>query len=147
MWPKFGIFGDDFIELMRTWTTDWPEQAQAWRGEDGAAIAAFEFGSMPESMAGTADAVLLIQAMHNLPRFEADGDCLSTAIDDAYRVLKPGGIAGIVQHEARPDMPDEWATGANGYLKKQFVIDRMTAAGFEFVAESSLNQNPNDRPT
>ena len=44
-------------------------------------------------------------------------------------------------------MPDAWADGSRGYLKKQFVIDRMTEAGFEFVAESAVNENPNDRPT
>ena len=54
---------------------------------------------------------------------------------------------GVVQHHARDEMPDEWATGANGYLKKQFVIDQMEAAGFEFVAESDINANPKDQPT
>jgi predicted methyltransferase len=147
MWPKFGVFDQKFIDSMETWTTDWPEEAKAWQGQNGATVAAFEFGSMPEAMEGQADAVLLIRALHNLARFEDDGDFLTTALSEAHRVLKPGGIVGVVQHEARPEMPDEWASGANGYLKKQFVIDRMTAAGFELVDQSDINENPNDQPT
>lgn len=147
MWPKFGFADQAFIDSMRTWTTDWPQEAQAWQGEDGAAIEAFELGSLPEEMAGTADAVLFIRALHNLARFEDEGGFLATALEDAFRVLKPGGIVGVVQHEARPQMSDEWASGDNGYLKKQFVIDRFEAAGFEFVDESDINQNPKDQPT
>jgi predicted methyltransferase len=147
MWPEFGFFGQDFIDSMETWTTDWPQQAEAWRGDDGATVEAFEFGSMPDELAGQADAVLLIRALHNLARFEDKGGFLTAAMNDVNRILKPGGIVGVVQHEARPEMSDDWASGDNGYLKKQFVIDRFTAAGFELVDESDVNQNPNDRPT
>ncbi|MEX2494555.1 MAG: hypothetical protein WD448_00620, partial [Woeseia sp.] len=40
-----------------------------------------------------------------------------------------------------------WAGGRQGYLKKQFVIDRFTEAGFEFVEETDINENPQDQPT
>ncbi len=147
MWPRFGFFEQDFIDRMETWSSDWPGTAEAWKGDDGATVEAFVFGSMPESLLEQADAVLLIRALHNLARFEEDGGYLTVALNDIYRVLKPGGIVGVVQHEARPDMPDEWADGSAGYLKKQFVIDRMTAAGFELVGQSAINENPNDQPT
>jgi predicted methyltransferase len=147
MWPKFGFFNPEFIESMTTWTTDWPAEATQWQGDDGASVDAFEFGSLPAALEGRVDAVLLIRALHNLARFEGDGGYLTTVLRDVYRVLKPGGVVGVVQHEARPDMPDEWAGGARGYLKKQFVIERMSEAGFEFVADSAINENPNDRPT
>jgi predicted methyltransferase len=61
-------------------------------------------------------------------------------------VLKPGGVLGVVQHEARPDMPDDFATGSGGYLKKAFIIEHMEAAGFEFVEDSDINENPQDQP-
>ena len=147
MWPRFGFFEQDFIDRMETWSSDWPGTAEAWKGDDGATVEAFVFGSMPESLLEQADAVLLIRALHNLARFEDDGGYLTVALNDIYRVLKPGGIVGVVQHEARPDMPDEWADGSAGYLKKQFVIDRMTAVGFELVDQSAINENPNDQPT
>src|SRR5918994_6105726 len=55
MWPEFGFFEQDFIDSMETWTTDWPKEAEAWRGGDGATVQAFEFGSMPNELAGQAD--------------------------------------------------------------------------------------------
>lgn len=147
LWPKFGMSNQDFLDSMETWVDDWPEQAREWQGDDGAEVDAFELGSLPESMEGQADAVLAIRALHNLARFEGEGGYLGAALSDLHRALKPGGIAGVVQHEARPDMPDDWASGANGYLKKQFVIDRMTEAGFELVEESDVNENPADQPS
>lgn len=147
MWPKFGFFEQDFIDSMKTWTTDWPNEARQWGDGDGADIAAFELGSLPSEMEGTADVVLVVRALHNLARFQDDGDFLATALRDMYRVAKPGGIVGVVQHQARDDMPDEWAGGSAGYLKRQFVIDRMQEAGFEYVSGSSINENPADRPT
>jgi predicted methyltransferase len=147
MWPKFEFADQEFLDSVQTWTADWPEEARQWQGEDGAQVDAFMFGEMPEELAGQADAVLFIRALHNLARFEGEGGFLTQALEDAHLALKPGGILGVVQHEARPDMPDEWASGENGYLKKEFVIERAEAAGFEFVDEIDVNQNPKDQPT
>ncbi len=146
MWPLFGFFGEDFIAQMGTWVEDWPKEASTW-APGAATVSAFEFGEMPEDMAGTADAMLFIRALHNLRRFESEGGYLGTALADALAVLRPGGIVGVVQHEARPEMSDEFASGANGYLKKAFVIEAFEQAGFEFVAESDINQNPKDQPS
>lgn len=147
IWAEFGSFDESFIESMQTWATDWPQQAEEWRGDGDAPVEAFVFGTMPRRLEGQADAVLLIRAMHNLARFDDAGGYLTTTLADIHRALKPGGIVGIVQHAARADMPDDWASGANGYLKEQFVIDRMTAAGFELAASSDINSNPNDQHT
>ena len=147
MWAKFGFMNEEQLAKLKTWTTDFSAGAQAWRGDAGAPVDAFVFGAMPESMKGTADAVLLIRALHNLARFENDGAFLTNALADVNAVLKPGGIVGIVQHEARADMPDEWANGNAGYLKRSFVIEHMQKAGFELVDQAEFNQNPNDKPT
>lgn len=147
MWPRFGFFDQAFIDSMATWVQDWPPHAEEWQGEDGASVAAFELGSLPAELKGTADAVLAVRALHNLARFEDEGDYLSTALRDIFDVLKPGGTVGVVQHKARDEMPDDWADGNAGYLKEQFVIDRMTEAGFEFVSSSDINENPKDQPT
>lgn len=146
MWPEFGGFANaEFIEKKKTWPETWSAEAQTWAGEDGASVSAATFSAMPADLAGTLDAVLFIRAMHNLARFEEQGGFMTSAIAESYKALKPGGIVGIVQHEARADRPDDWANGSNGYLKKSAIIAAMQAAGFEFVAESSINANDKDQ--
>jgi len=146
MYPMFNFYDEAYLEAKKTWTTSWPEQALGWRDEDDAAVGAFLFGSMPEAMAGQADAVLLIRALHNLARFEDEGGYLTTALADIHRALKPGGVVGVVQHRAPEDAADAWADGSNGYLKQSFVVARFEAAGFELVGESAANRNPADQP-
>ena len=149
MWPNFSFASEQFLERMRKWPEQFPEQAKEWCQQDCAPVSTFELGSMPDKMAGKADAVLFVRSLHNLARFQNAGvdNYLDNALADAYAVLKPGGIMGVVQHQARPDMPDEWADGSNGYLKKSFVVEKAEAAGFELVAESDINNNPDDQPT
>ena len=147
MWPNFPFMTPERLEAKETWVADWTAEADGWRQAGDARVAAFQMGEMPDSMDGTADAVLFIRALHNLARFEDTGGYLTTAIDDAYRVLKPGGIVGVVQHQARENMPDAWADGSNGYLKESFVIARFKSAGFQFEGTSGVNANEKDRPT
>lgn len=146
MFPLFGFFSAEQLKAKETWAADWVAGTADWGIENGAAISAFVFGGLPEEMRGTADTVLFIRALHNLARFEADGQYLTLALQDAYDVLKPGGVVGVVQHHARPDMPDDWAGGQNGYLKYAFVVERIEAAGFEFIAAVDINANELDRP-
>ncbi len=146
LWPLFGFFSEERIAQLATWTTDWPAGAEEWRGENAASVSAFEFGKAAENLSGSADAVLFIRALHNLARFEDQGGFLTTAIADSYKVLKPGGIVGVVQHHAPDSAADEWANGSRGYLKKSFVIAQMQTAGFEFIASSDINANSKDQP-
>lgn len=149
MYSLFPFASEEFMQRQANWTRDWAEGAQAWRGDGGAPVLATRFGSMPAETDGSVDVVLMIRVLHNMARFQnaGEGEFLATALNDAYRVLKPGGVLGVVQHQARDDMPDDWASGAAGYLKKSFVIDTATAAGFELDGESDINANPKDRPT
>jgi len=145
LWPNFGFMTPERIEAKKTWVATWTAQAQEWRDDDSATIAAFQFDEMPSSMAGTADAVLYVRALHNLVRFENKGSFLTNALKETYTVLKPGGIVGVVQHQAREDRPDDWANGGNGYIKKSFLVAKMQAAGFEFIGESNINENAKDQ--
>jgi predicted methyltransferase len=147
MYSLFGWATEEFLEEQSRWATEFPATAAEWGGANSARVSAFDFGSMPEELRGTADVVLFIRAMHNLARFEPDGGYLSGALADSYAVLKSGGVLGIVQHHARDGMSDEFASGGNGYIKKSLVIAAAERAGFEFVAESNINENPNDQPT
>jgi predicted methyltransferase len=146
MYPLFGFFSAEQLDAKKTWTTDFTTDAEEWAGEEGACVSAWVFGAMPDATKGQADAVLFIRALHNLARFEDQGGYLTAALQNAYDVLKPGGIVGVVQHQASDEMPDEWANGSKGYLKKDFVIANMEQAGFEFVAASDINQNEKDQP-
>ena len=146
MFPLFGFFSAERLEAKKTWVKTWTAEAQSWRTEGSADVSAFQFGSMPETMANSADAVVFIRALHNVARFENEGGYMTKALSDAFRVLKPGGLVGVVQHKAPETATDEWASGANGYLKQTYVIAKMQEAGFEFVASSDINTNPNDQP-
>ena len=147
MYPRFGFFSKEALDAKKTWVADWTAEASGWRAEGGATITAFQFGSMPDQLKGTADAVFLVRALHNLARFEGDGGYLTVALNDAFEALKPGGVAGVVQHKARKEMPAEWADGSHGYLKQDFVIEKMKKAGFVFEASIDINNNPADQPS
>jgi len=146
MYPLFGFFPEDVLASKATWVETWSTEAEAWRNDDSASVSAFQMGSMPAEMQGSADAAVVIRTLHNLARFEPEGGYLTTALTDLYAILKPGGVVGVVQHQARDEMPDEWASGKMGYLKDDFVIARMTAAGFEFAGQSDVNLNAKDQP-
>ena len=142
----FSYRTEEELKKLETWTTDWPEKASTWVDNNDTPISGFFFGAQPESVAGRADAVLFIRALHNLARYQNQGDFLSIAIDNAYTALKPGGVVGIVQHQMREEAPDVWADGSRGYLKQSFVVAQMEAAGFVFEGASEVNANPNDQP-
>ena len=99
---------------------------------------------MPDSMKGSADAALFIRALHNLNRHRDKDDYIGMALKETYDALKPGGLLGVVQHQAREDRPDDWADGNKGYLKQSFVIKKITEYGFELIAQSDINANPKD---
>lgn len=149
MWPNFPFANEEFMAETSQWLENWPQQTKEWGGENNPHVAGFWFGLLPENLKGSADVVFFPRVLHNLARFQNEGvsNYLDVALADAYAVLKPGGIFGVVQHHARDDMSDEWAYGGNGYLKKSFIIEQAEAAGFAFVADSDINANSKDQPT
>ncbi len=91
----------------------------------------------PESV----DMVLGIRFMHNWIR----NGIADRALANVYRVLKPGGIFGVVQHRAGEDDPrDDLTLANNGYVKESTMIRLAEAAGFRLVARSEINANPKD---
>lgn len=146
MWPNFPFGTGEFIEERKSWPQQWPVEAKAWAGDNGAEVEAYTLDTIPESLNGSADRVLFIRAMHNLVRFEEDGGYLTKALQQAYDLLKPGGMVGVVQHAVDESKSDEWADGSRGYLKQSRVEQAMEDAGFELVATSDINKNPKDQP-
>lgn len=145
MWPNFSFGTPEFINQRKQWPAQWQAKAQQW-GAGGHNAQAYTFDTLPQDLSGQVDAVLFIRALHNLARFSDNGDYLKKALAHTYRMLKPKGVVGIVQHAMAEDKPNSWATGSRGYLKRSAIISFMTQAGFEFVAESPINQNINDNP-
>lgn len=146
IWPNFSFATPEFIEKRRGWVETWPGQAAAWQGDFGASVQASRIGEFPESLEASVDAVLFIRALHNLKRFQGEGEFLSRALEDTMRLLKPGGIIGVVQHRAPDERDDVWADGSRGYLKKIDVISIFEDAGFQLVEQSNVNANPEDVP-
>ena len=62
---------------------------------------------------------------------------------EAFRVLKPGGVFGVVQHRAKEDA-DPVASAKTGYVPEAFVIAAAERAGFELAGRSEINANPKD---
>ena len=88
---------------------------------------------------GSVDLVLAIREMHDWQR---DGE-LDKYLAAIHAVLKPGGTFGVEAHRAVAGTKGE-DTAKTGYLAEQWVIDRVTAAGFELADKSEINANPKD---
>lgn len=89
----------------------------------------------------SADEVLTFRNVHNL--IMAGGDTASGAFKAWFRMLKPGGVLGVVDHHL-PESADSTAEQKSGYLKRSTVVRLAEAAGFRLVAESPVNANPAD---
>ncbi|MBY0226934.1 MAG: hypothetical protein K2Q28_14115 [Hyphomicrobium sp.] len=124
----------------------WPKTTTSKAVSKGGEIESFTLTEMPDRLNGTVSKVLFIRSLHNLNRFGKEAGYLDKVLAEAFRALKPGGIAGVVQHRAPETASDKWADGSNGYLKQSMVIAAFEAAGFKLVEASEMNANPNDRP-
>ena len=147
MWSKFGGFANpEFLEKRKSWADTWSLDASSWEMDSKPKISAFALGSVPSELEGSVDIVLMFRALHHLNRFERA--YWDASLNDVKKILKPGGMVGIVQHRGPESNPDDWAVGDNGYMKQSFVISAFEDAGFELVGEpSEINANPKDQPT
>lgn len=141
IWSKFEWASKEFIEGRLNWPKTWPDEVAGWNIADSAKVSAYTFSNLPKHLTSTVDAALFIRALHNMARFEAEGGYLTAAFKETYRVLKPGGTLGIVQHATS----DKNATGATGYLERDWLVKHVEAAGFKLVDESDINANPKDK--
>ena len=91
--------------------------------------------------AGSADVVVTFRNIHNL-RF-AGVDRTQAAFAEMFRMLKPGGTLGIVEHRL-PESRDAAAEEKSGYMKVSSVVAFARQAGFRVAAMSEVNANPKD---
>ena len=85
------------------------------------------------------DMVVTFRNTHNWIRFGGVEDVYRAM----YRVLKPGGILGVVQHRAGAGT-DATETAERGYVPESYMIRLLEDTGFELVDKSEINANPKD---
>jgi predicted methyltransferase len=90
-------------------------------------------GDIPE---GTVDVILTVRNVHDLELNMDTGPVYAAYL----AALKPGGIFGVV--DART--PNEGADDSTHRINQDYVIEHVTAAGFELVDTSEMLANPND---
>lgn len=126
---------------------NWPKTIAGSSVAKGGDIEIYTMTEMPDHFNGIADKVLFIRSLHNINRFDKETGHLNIVLAEAFRSLKPGGIAGVVQHRAPKTASDGWANGSKGYLKQSYVITAFETAGFKFAGAREFNANPKDRPS
>ena len=88
---------------------------------------------------GSADFVLTFRNLHN---WIAHGEA-AASLKAFYAALKPGGVLGIEDHRGRDDEPQD-PVAKSGYVRQDFAIREIEAAGFKFVASSEVSANTKD---
>jgi len=87
----------------------------------------------------SADRVLTFRNVHNWMK-NGTADKVFQAM---YKVLKPGGILGVVEHRGNNTSPQD-PKALSGYVREDYVIDMAQKAGFKLLAKSEINANPKD---
>ena len=99
----------------------------------------FDAEAEPMGEPDSVDAVLTFRNVHNW----MGSDYAEKFFTEAYRVLKPGGTLGIVEHRL-PSAMEQDPSAPSGYVHQDYVRQLAEAAGFEFVEASEINANPAD---
>lgn len=104
---------------------------------------AIEYFSPPESASlgegGSIDAVVTFRNTHGW----VGGGQAQDIFNEFARVLKPGGVLGVVQHRA-DEGSDPSVTAKTGYVSEAVVKDLAANAGLVFEESSEINANPKD---
>ncbi len=88
---------------------------------------------------GSADVLLTFRNYHNWMSGSYEDEVLAAA----FRVLRPGGVLGVVEHRGEPGM-DREAMTRTGYVPEDVIIQAAQAAGFVLDERSEVNANPAD---
>ncbi|MCZ7682648.1 MAG: methyltransferase domain-containing protein [Sandaracinaceae bacterium] len=88
---------------------------------------------------GSADVVLTFRNYHGWMNEQYEDEVLAAA----FRVLRPGGVLGVVEHRAAAPT-DRETVQRTGYVAEQTIIEAAQAAGFVLDERSEINANPAD---
>jgi len=84
----------------------------------------------------SADRVLTFRNVHNWLRSDSE----QAAFDLFYKILKPGGLLGVVEHRAREKITREEML-KSGYMTESSVLALAANAGFVLEERSEINAN------
>ncbi len=104
---------------------------------DRARFVEFDSNAPEFGQEGSADAVLTFRNVHNW-MMNNQHEAMFGAF---FKVLKPGGVLGVVEHRAANDVPDG---DRSGYVSQAQVVAMAEAAGFVLEESSEINANPKD---
>ncbi len=138
--PDAGPFDAKAQAGIREGAAGFPAKVEGWTGRPAAQTSGLTLDSIADADKGTFDRVVVIRMLHNMMRWNM-ADAELKAMRD---LLKPDGMLGIVQHRAKADATGDYGNGTKGYLREEDVVAFVEAMGFELVAKSEINANPND---
>ena len=104
-------------------------------------VATFTAGQPTAIAAGSADLVLTFRNVHSW--LDEDAPIADQVFAEAFRILKPGGTLGVVEHRLPESAADERQM-SSGYVKVSTVRRLAEKAGFRLDASSEINANPKD---
>ncbi len=122
------------------WRERFIAAATEMTGREASDITAFETDEIPEELLGTVDRVLVFRSLHGM----LNNEIADTQLRSMRSLLADDGLVGVVQHRAPEDAAYEYANGSRGYLRQADVIRLFAINGFELVAVSEINANPDD---
>jgi predicted methyltransferase len=105
-------------------------------------VAAVPFSPPASASLGAADSIDLMLTFRNTHGWISDGIAEAVFAEFA-RVLKPGGILGVVQHRAAGNV-DPAKSAETGYVPEAAVVELARKAGLYLEARSEVNANPRD---
>jgi predicted methyltransferase len=105
-------------------------------------VAVMPFSPPDSSNLGEAESVDMVLTFRNVHGWLGRG-LAEDNFKEFSRVLKPGGVLGVVQHRADAGSDLE-VVGPTGYIPEEVVIDLARQAGLYLEARSEVNANPAD---
>jgi predicted methyltransferase len=105
----------------------------------GVRVVSFPLNGADALHPGSVDMVVSFGDLHE---WMALGDA-PQALATIYRALAPGGVFGVVDNRGDPTLPQD-PRAKSGYVRQDYAIRLIEAAGFRLAASSEVNANPKD---
>ncbi|HET7650454.1 MAG TPA: hypothetical protein VFL15_07120 [Gammaproteobacteria bacterium] len=91
---------------------------------------------------GSADMVLTFRNAHDW--LNNDPQTLAKVFEAAFKILKHGGVFGVVEHRAKPFADAETSSKALHRIPEDYMIELGLKTGFRLDGVSEINANPKD---